>query len=80
MHPPDNLAATPPQYISWKYKIPHTSQPSPKYRKMIDFAKPSPPNIQNWSILLNHPSQHSFAPLSIKRDFGYFVSNLILQT
>ena len=58
-----------PQHISSKWKISHTSQFHP-------------PNIETWSILLNHPpnAQHGFAPLSIKRDFGYFFSNPILQT
>ena len=38
--PPNNSAAYP-QYFSWKYKIPQTMYSKP--RKMINFAKSSPP-------------------------------------
>ena len=45
----------------------------PQYRKMINFAKLSP----QYSKMVNFAksslnAQHRFAPLSIKRDFGYF--------
>ena len=81
MHTPNNLAATP-QYFLWKWKISHTSQFQPPVSKNDKFLLNHPLDIKKWSILLNHLSnvQHRFASLSIKRDFGYFFSNLILQT
>ena len=42
MYPNNNLAASP-QLISWKWKIPHTSQSFLQYRKMINSANSPPP-------------------------------------
>ena len=45
----------PPQYISWKWKIPHTNQFHPPNIEKWSILLNRPPNIQKWSIMLNHP-------------------------
>ena len=67
------------QYILWKWKISHTSQSSSQYRTMINFAKLSPPISQNGQFRYSFAPKHSFAPLSIKRDFGYFFQILFYR-
>ena len=70
MHPPNNLAASPPIYFMEVKNSPHEPISFPQYPKIVNFAKSSPPISKN-NQLLNHPpnAQHRFAPLSIKREF-----------
>ena len=83
MYPPQYSSSIPPPIHFMEVEnFPYEPISSPNIKKLsILLNHAPPPNIQKWSILLHHPPnvQHRFAPLSIRRDFDYFFSNLILQ-
>ena len=55
--PPTNPVAYPPIFFMEVENSPYDVYSKP--RKIINFAKSSPPNIEKWSILLNPPTQYS---------------------